>query len=173
MTSVCELSIRRDIPLNMIYGKLKNHVILFEPPYDIPSILIDFCHFGGQSIKIVINHSSRDVDIVQHSISGHVLGIAVRAFQGHRLQHMPARSVQRPSFGGLDERFSAMAFEERRHSASQRVARDTGKTCSICMETIFDNDIEVLPCAHVYHSRCISRWAMEQQNCPECRCPLA
>jgi len=181
MTSVCELSIRRDIPITMIYGKLKNHVILFDPPYDISSILINFCHFGDQPVKIIIRHSTRDVDIVQPSIASTIISTTVRAFQGHRLQ-LPDRRVHRPSFDGLGQqqqldglghRFGGMVLEERRHEASHRVARDTGKTCCICMESILDNQIEVTPCAHVYHGRCIARWAYEQQTCPECRCPLA
>ena len=184
MASVCELSIRRDIPITMIYGKLKNHVILFDPPYDISSILMDFCHFGGQPVKIIVHHSSRDVDIVQPSIASTIISTTVRAFQGHRLQmphvQMPAHRIQMPTaaglgprIGGLGHRFGEMVVEERRHEASHRVVRDTGKTCCICMESILDNEIEVLPCAHVYHGRCIARWAYEQQTCPECRCPLA
>lgn len=188
MTSVCELSLRRDIPITMVHGKLKSHVILFNPPYDIPSILIEFCQFGGNPVKIVISHSNRDVSIVQPSIAHTILRTAVQTFQNHRLQ-MPVRQNARPRFGAMQPAFGAIqpAFDglsqgfpglrpelfSQRHSASQRPARDTGKSCSICLENIFENDLQLLPCAHAFHRRCIARWTHEQMNCPECRCPLA
>jgi len=189
MTSVCELSLRRDIPITMVHGKLKSHVILFNPPYDIPSILIEFCQFGGNPVKIVISHSNRDVSIVQPSIAHTILRTAVQTFQNHRLQ-MPVRQNARPRFGanarprfgvmqpafdGLSRGFPGLRPElfSQRHSASQRPARDTGKSCSICLENIFENDLQLLPCAHAFHRRCIVRWTHEQMNCPECRCPLA
>jgi len=182
MTSICEISLRRDIPITMIHGKLKSHVIIFNPPYDIPSILIEFCQFGGNIVKIVISHSNRDVSIVQPSIAHTILRTVVQTFQNHRLQ-LPVRQDARPRFGaiqpafdGLSQGFSGLRSSEffsQRHSASRRPPSDTGKSCSICLENIFDNDLQLLPCAHAFHRRCIARWTHEQMNCPECRCPLA
>lgn len=179
MTSECEISLRRDIPITMVHGKLKSHAILFNPPYDIPSILLEFCQFGGEHVKIVISHSNRDVSIVQPSIAHTILRTAVRTFQNHRLQmpvrqNAPPRFGGFPNFGGLSPGFPGLRSSEffsQRHSASR--VRDTGKSCSICLENIFENDLQLLPCAHAFHRRCIARWTHEQMNCPECRCPLA
>ena len=159
MTSVSELTLRPDISILMIHGKLKSHAIIFNPPYDIASILIDFCSFGGQLVKIIIDHSTRDVNIVQTSINRLVLRTVVTAFQDHRLQMpIPRRSIQ-PTFGNVEFfdggvggiPVSRLTFPEmtrtsqgaRTHSASRR-PRDTGKSCSICMENIFDNDVQVM-----------------------------
>ena len=175
MSSVCELSIRRDIPITMIHGKLKSHVIIFDPPYDIASILIDFCRFDGHPVKIMIDHSNRDVSIIQPSISHMILQTTVTAFQNHRLQMpVPRRSMISP-LGAARVSFNFDHSQDQRiHSASgRRRATDTGKTCSICLENIFDNQLQLLPCAHAFHRRCIARWTHEQPNCPECRLPLA
>lgn len=172
MTSECEISIRSDIPITMIHGKLKSHVIIFDPPYNIRALLNEFTRFDGQKVRIRIDHMSKDISIVQSSISRLVLRTTVEAFQNHRLS-MPVRQprlsmpVHQPStfqpFHQPEERF---------HTASRSRQNSTGKSCSICMETIFEADVAVLPCAHIYHRNCIRRWTLEQPNCPECRMPL-
>lgn len=174
MSSVCELSIRRDIPITMIHGKLKSHVIIYDPPYDIASILLDFCRFDGHPVKIIIYHSTRDVTIQQPSISQMILRTAVTSFQNHRLQMPVPNRPLMPSFGSrvsfnLNHEYSGYPTL---HSASASQRRDTGKSCSICLENIMSQELQLLPCAHAFHRRCISRWTHEQPNCPECRLPL-
>ena len=45
--------------------------------------------------------------------------------------------------------------------------------CSICIETINldkqKKDIVVLNCGHIFHKRCIDKWAINTPNCPMCR----
>ena len=177
MSSECEICIRSDIPITMIHGKLKSHVIIFEPPYDIQSILSEFCRFDGQRVRIKIDHRSKDVSIVQPSISRLVLRTTVEAFQSHRLS-MPPRRDRIPRLGQGLIPFNFDPFREQNtHVASRRSMRpsrsaSTGKSCSICMEMINEADVAVLPCVHIYHKACIRRWTMEQPNCPECRMPL-
>lgn len=182
MSSVCELNIQRDFPITMIHGKLKSHVIIFDPPYDIASILMEFCRHDGQPVKIRIDHSSRDVTIIQPSISRMVLTTAVRSFQNHRLRmgvtHRPFIPPRLPSFpshsadmfASRDVRLSTNHYASR--NASNGPRSDTGKTCCICMEKIFQTNLEILQCAHMFHRNCIARWSREQPNCPECRHPL-
>lgn len=40
--------------------------------------------------------------------------------------------------------------------------------CSICLEDIDDNKIE-LKCGHIYHKQCINSWLKVCYNCPYCR----
>lgn len=177
MSSECEISIRSDIPITMVHGKLKSHVIIFDPPYNIRSILSEFCRFDGQCVRIKIDHSSKDISIVQPSISRLVLRTTVEAFQSHRLS-LPTRRDHIPRLGhGLIPSHFDPFQRQNTHVASRRSARpsrsaNTGKSCSICMEDIYEADVAVLPCAHIYHQACIRRWTMEHPNCPECRMPL-
>ena len=44
------------------------------------------------------------------------------------------------------------------------------KTCSICLEKLIDDDIEIeLPCKHRFHIYCIQKWVDINKNCPLCR----
>lgn len=43
--------------------------------------------------------------------------------------------------------------------------------CSICFLDINDNICE-LTCKHVFHDRCITKWANIKNQCPLCRCVI-
>ena len=43
--------------------------------------------------------------------------------------------------------------------------------CLICLEEI-ENDQEYLPCAHSFHSECISKWLNDHDTCPICKIPI-
>jgi len=57
------------------------------------------------------------------------------------------------------------SFPTRKATASD-VAKDP---CGVCLvEFCEDDDIRSLPCGHVYHAECISKWLMERST----KCPL-
>ena len=41
--------------------------------------------------------------------------------------------------------------------------------CPICMETMEQNNIAILPCGHKFHFSCIFRAASNKMSCPLCR----
>lgn len=170
MTSVCIDFFRRDVPITRLHSILKQHAIIYSPPYDIRSILSEFVDRHGLQIQIRIEHSSRNINIVQPSISSHVLRVVVSAFQNHRLQ-MPRPESQRfrPPFFPERPRLRDM-FETNRVVGQSSAS--SGKTCSICMDIILVSDLQILRCAHFFHIECIRRWSLEQSTCPECRTPL-
>ncbi|KAL5862110.1 hypothetical protein ACOSQ3_003395 [Xanthoceras sorbifolium] len=44
--------------------------------------------------------------------------------------------------------------------------------CSICLESIGVGKIVArLPCSHLYHTTCITRWLHKKPSCPLCRAP--
>jgi hypothetical protein len=43
--------------------------------------------------------------------------------------------------------------------------------CTICIENIND-DHQYLPCAHLYHSKCIDIWLKDNSLCPICKIPV-
>ncbi|KAL5737054.1 hypothetical protein ACOSQ2_031842 [Xanthoceras sorbifolium] len=44
--------------------------------------------------------------------------------------------------------------------------------CSICLESIGVGEVVAqLPCSHLYHTICITRWLHKKSSCPLCRAP--
>jgi len=184
MSSTSTCCIRPDVPMNMVFSMLKSHAILHSPPYDISSIISDYCRFDGVRVHITIKHARRDVVIDQPSIVEHIVRTTVGTFQNHRLQRRPpslgsrfgSLSVgSRPSFGSPFDSLPAGSrpLDFAMLDVSPPVSsHSTGKQCCICLETIFSNDMETLVCAHSFHRSCISRWVRQTSNCPECRTPI-
>ena len=51
------------------------------------------------------------------------------------------------------------------------------RECAICFENVLDADAAVTPCAHVFHTLCLSKWTTQQNqyrspSCPVCRTTL-
>ena len=152
MSSECSCYIAQTQDILQLYGILKQHVIIFSPPYSIYNILEPFLASHGRQVKIVINHRTRDVQIVESSIARIVLQTTIRAFQTHRL-----------SMAGTVSRRSTQ------DGRSPQDGRSTQKDCPICFEKICENDGSALPCMHSFHMRCIRPWLMENNTCPVCR----
>ena len=51
-------------------------------------------------------------------------------------------------------------------SSLQRI-RGTNRECSICLSIGLDGI--KLPCGHIFHSDCITRWLKCRVECPNCR----
>lgn len=158
MYSQLTCMVHSNVDVDSVHGRLKRLAITNDPPYDIQSMLAPHISAsGGRSLTVRIDHASRDVSVIDNHISHHVLGTAIRAFQGHRL---------RPR---LQENMSFF----RQERTPQTPNRNTGKTCSICMENIWTVDLQCLPCAHMFHRNCVSRWLVDNNTCPVCRISLA
>lgn len=148
MTSECTLRIPSSQNIHFIYSRLKEHVIIYNPPYSIVNILERYMTPIGREIKVVIDHASRNVNIVEGSIRSHVLQTTILAFQQHRLQSPYSRPPQpKPP--------------------RQRVS--TGNECSICYDIIYQHHMTTLPCAHMFHEPCIQQWLNQNPTCPVCR----
>jgi len=49
-------------------------------------------------------------------------------------------------------------------------ADEEAELCSVCLCNYDDEDVLIqLPCAHVFHEACISRWLLQDSSCPHCR----
>ena len=166
------LLIRTDI--HQLHQYLQERIIVHNPPYDLMSWLARFIAPVGRTIRIMIrspNINIIDVGGIQH----HVLHTAVTAFQRHRLR--PMQHFSEPMF----DPSSALSSVASRHLLDEPMyvpeptvqpmveSQSTGQQCSICFEMIMDNDIQCLPCAHVFHRNCLQRWFRESATCPECR----
>lgn len=45
-------------------------------------------------------------------------------------------------------------------------------TCMICCDKLFA-PLEQLPCAHLFHTRCLMNWLKIEKTCPICRIQLS
>jgi hypothetical protein len=47
---------------------------------------------------------------------------------------------------------------------------DSSKSCSICLNDYYDGeDVSALKCKHIFHSKCISGWIKDNNECPLCK----
>ncbi len=49
------------------------------------------------------------------------------------------------------------------------VENSQNEECCICMDNDNNSEWSMLPCAHIFHRQCISRWLLTNQTCPICR----
>jgi len=46
--------------------------------------------------------------------------------------------------------------------------------CTICFnEYVRDDKLRKLPCQHLYHSKCIKQWLLNEKTCPICKAEVA
>lgn len=152
MSSECTLRIPTSQNIHVIHNRLKEHIIIYNPPYSIANILTPYMSLIGREIKVVIEHASRNVHIIEGSIRSHVLQTTILAFQQHRLSS-PFLARQAPM--------------EPIEPPRQRLS--TGKECPICYDVIYQDNMTALPCAHLFHRPCIQTWLNENPTCPVCR----
>ena len=43
-----------------------------------------------------------------------------------------------------------------------------GENCPICLDE-YSSPLEILPCQHLFHAQCISRWIEDHSTCPTCK----
>ena len=61
------------------------------------------------------------------------------------------------------------ALPTRRIASTTSLPAD-GRSCCICLaEFEIGDDVKTLPCFHVYHDPCISRWLQQSTQCPTCK----
>ena len=184
MSTQLNCIVHHDTNVTQLSSLLKEHVIVYDPPYNLSSLLSPYIARQGRRLQIIVHHSSRNISIVDDDIRHHVLQTTIAAFQSHQLSmapvnllaasHLSRPTVSRPTVSRLSRlsRPTASRPTVSRPTVSASV-QDTGKQCSICFETITSDQLHCLPCAHVFHDSCVRRWFEESASCPVCRLQLA
>lgn len=56
-------------------------------------------------------------------------------------------------------------------SESENDANDHSNSneCTICMQTVNEEEVVTLPCGHRFHGACLAPWLWENRSCPNCR----
>jgi hypothetical protein len=145
------------LDISYLNNHLREQIMMNSPPYCLESLLTPFAREKGRNIRVVLN--GLNVYIVESDIRHQVLQTTVSAFQRHRLSAGEAVSLRLPTLYETN-------YEE------PTTPQCTGKTCSICLETIYSNNLQCLPCAHIFHRECVGRWLRQTPECPECRFKL-
>ena len=184
MSTQLNCIVHHDTNVTQLSSLLKEHAIVYDPPYNLSSLLSPYIARQGRRLQIIVHHSSRNISIVDDDIRHHVLQTTIAAFQSHQLSMAPVNllaashrsrptvsrpTASRPTVSRLS-RPTASRLSRPTVSAS---VQDTGKQCSICFETITSDQLHCLPCAHVFHDSCVRRWFEESASCPVCRLQLA
>ena len=51
-----------------------------------------------------------------------------------------------------------------------RLEADMAEDCSVCLETMLTGaEVRSLPCAHVFHRKCVDKWLVRKRKCPLCK----
>lgn len=54
--------------------------------------------------------------------------------------------------------------------AADDASSDSGELCAVCLCDYVENDVLIrLPCSHLFHEGCITRWLKQDRSCPHCR----
>ena len=162
MDTECTIHISPQINIENIYRHLREHVIMYSPPYNLRQILVQYiARSNGRPIRVIISHPSRNIHIVEQSIQHQILQTAINGFASHRIH----RASSRP--------FQTLQQQTRAQLPQAEKPVETRHTCSICLEKIMQHDLQLLPCTHSFHRHCCARWFRTSLTCPECRLPMA
>jgi hypothetical protein len=161
------LSICPTLNVSDLNRYLREQILNSSPPYCLNNLLAPFVCTPGRPIRVVLD--GLNVYIVEPNIRHHVLQTAVSAFQRHQLRAPLTHPTPRPLSLHLPTLYET---DESSSTTNQNQNQCTGKTCSICLETIYSNNLQCLPCAHIFHRHCVGRWLRQTPECPECRFKL-
>merc|ERR1712216_922260 len=101
----------------------------------------------------------------QGDLDGGLISALRRIAMGGAIDHLALRTMLDTVVAG------------RRLSDSQidglpkvRFAAAEEQSCAICLEAYRDDELlTALPCSHVYHVECLTRWLQRSSHCPLCR----
>ena len=87
--------------------------------------------------------------------------------------NVPPNEVNEQNSQCVNEKFikKAHAFDYYPTSVIKDINRlaDDKKRCAICLDYFKNGDESIiLPCAHIFHSKCIRRWVKRKKACPFC-----
>jgi hypothetical protein len=173
MSQSLSLSICPSLNVSDLNRHLREQILVRSPPYCLDSLLAPFVRMHGRSIRVVLN--GLNVYIVESDIRHHVLQTAVSAFQRHQLRvplaqpHQLRAPLAQPTPRPLSLHLPTLYETDESSSTSNQC---TGKTCSICLELIYSDNLQCLPCAHIFHRHCVGRWLRQTPECPVCRFKL-
>ena len=83
---------------------------------------------------------------------------------------MPLTANQRRKRKRIAKRAALQNAQFDREGLGDPLEESVIPDCVICLEKCKkDENLKWLPCMHVFHSQCISKWQKQQKKCPVCR----
>jgi len=89
MSTQLNCIVHHDTNVTQLSSLLKEHAIVYDPPYNLSSLLSPYIARQGRRLQIIVHHSSRNISIVDDDIRHHVLQTTIAAFQSHQLSMAP------------------------------------------------------------------------------------
>jgi E3 ubiquitin-protein ligase BIG BROTHER-like protein len=82
-----------------------------------------------------------------------------------RIESLASRNSQTQSEGLLKEEIGKIQERQYKHKKRSEL-----EDCAICCCVIVDNHlVKDLPCNHLYHAECLSKWLSKNTACPLCK----
>jgi hypothetical protein len=67
--------------------------------------------------------------------------------------------------------YSCCFYEENEELKKEETIFKNHGECAICLDDMTKN-LSALPCAHIFHTKCIKKWIKNQTICPICSTPI-
>lgn len=120
-------------------------------------------YFKEEIVKILISYGH---DILASADEKKMLDVYMTQFVKHRLDETSLGSINGPNMIPASmEAIISLPKEIRFKDNSNGV-----ESCMVCLEDIGTGSVvSTLPCSHIFHSFCISKWLKRSHCCPICR----
>ena len=100
MESKYLLQLAPQVKLQQVHQYLREHVIMYAPPYDLRRILVRYqaCGRPNRPVQVIISHSSRTIHLLEPDLNHHVLQTVLSGFSNFRLplRRPPRRPILLP-----------------------------------------------------------------------------
>lgn len=122
----------------------------------------------GSSISSVCQLSySAAMDIVVAVTRFTLIGAALLVtYLGYR-EYTTAREAEEQR-----QRYHSSAACAQNSRARRRAPPQPSENCPICLDSFY-SPIEILPCGHLFHRKCLKNWFQQRLVCPVCKDTLS
>ncbi|XP_010480409.1 PREDICTED: E3 ubiquitin-protein ligase RNF13-like [Camelina sativa] len=129
----------------------------------IRDILLDQLSYNRSSSTILASHIASAANNLGFGVNGFVITLFVTVTT-KRVYVVPSESVLQ---------VQRLLCEGRIDGDELKRLKMEAEPCSICLEHLLGSKTGVvptrLPCLHVFHDRCITKWFSRKNTCPMCR----
>ena len=128
----------------------------------------------ANEIQNIIQDNQQDnVEFQQNNIVGSLFNYYVASLI-NEMDHDNLQQVLQDSFDNCNQLVKdsskVLIKETIKYNNIDKELKKENKICSICFEKFYYNqNVNLLDCKHIFHTKCLSEWYKYKQECPVCR----